>query len=41
MAYNDKVIDHYEHPRNVGTHHNATSDDGTGLDPAPASGPVM
>jgi len=41
MAYSDKVIEHYENPRNVGTL-DATSDDvGTGLVGAPACGDVM
>ena len=41
MQYSDKVIDHYENPRNVGTLD--TSDDhvGTGLVGAPACGDVM
>ena len=41
MAYNDKVIDHYEHPRNVGTLDKDASDVGTGLVGAPACGDVM
>ena len=41
MAYNDKVIDHYEHPRNVGTLDKDSSDVGTGLVGAPACGDVM
>ena len=41
MAYSDKVIDHYEHPRNVGSF--AKDDDhiGTGMVGAPACGDVM
>ncbi|WP_374430342.1 Fe-S cluster assembly scaffold IscU [Ideonella dechloratans] len=41
MAYSDKVIDHYENPRNVGGFE--TSDDGvgTGMVGAPACGDVM
>ncbi len=41
MAYSDKVIDHYENPRNVGSF--STSDDtvGTGMVGAPACGDVM
>ena len=41
MAYSDKVIDHYENPRNVGSF--ATDDDtvGTGMVGAPACGDVM
>ena len=41
MAYSDKVLDHYENPRNVGSF--PTSDDtvGTGMVGAPACGDVM
>ena len=41
MAYSDKVIDHYENPRNVGSF--STTDDtiGTGMVGAPACGDVM
>ena len=41
MAYSDKVVDHYENPRNVGSF--STSDDtvGTGMVGAPACGDVM
>ena len=41
MAYSEKVIDHYEHPRNVGSF--AKDDDtvGTGMVGAPACGDVM
>ena len=42
MAYSDKVIDHYENPRNVGTFAKDEADDvGTGLVGAPACGDVM
>jgi nitrogen fixation NifU-like protein len=41
MAYSDKVIDHYENPRNVGTLDKSSSDVGTGLVGAPACGDVM
>ena len=41
MAYSDKVIDHYENPRNVGTFDNDDSDVGTGMVGAPACGDVM
>ena len=45
MAYSDKVIDHYENPRNVGTFKNEDGVDkdevGTGLVGAPACGDVM
>jgi nitrogen fixation NifU-like protein len=41
MAYSDKVIDHYEHPRNVGALDKDSSDVGTGLVGAPACGDVM
>ncbi|MBI3184982.1 MAG: Fe-S cluster assembly scaffold IscU [Myxococcales bacterium] len=41
MAYSDKVIDHYENPRNVGTLDKADSSVGTGLVGAPACGDVM
>jgi len=41
MAYSDKVIDHYEHPRNVGTMDKEDPDVGTGLVGAPACGDVM
>jgi nitrogen fixation NifU-like protein len=45
MAYSDKVIDHYENPRNVGSFEDATgavdSDVGTGMVGAPACGDVM
>jgi nitrogen fixation NifU-like protein len=41
MAYSDKVIDHYEHPRNVGSMDKADPNVGTGLVGAPACGDVM
>ena len=41
MAYSDKVIDHYENPRNVGSLDAASSDVGTALVGAPACGDVM
>ncbi|HJL43007.1 MAG TPA: Fe-S cluster assembly scaffold IscU [Myxococcales bacterium LLY-WYZ-16_1] len=41
MAYNDKVIDHYENPRNVGSMDKEDESVGTGLVGAPACGDVM
>lgn len=41
MAYSDKVLDHYENPRNVGSFDKADPDVGTGLVGAPACGDVM
>jgi nitrogen fixation NifU-like protein len=41
MAYSDKVIDHYENPRNVGTLDKDDEQVGTGLVGAPACGDVM
>ena len=41
MAYSDKVIEHYENPRNVGTMDKADPNVGTGLVGAPACGDVM
>ena len=41
MAYSDKVIDHYENPRNVGALDKNDSVVGTGLVGAPACGDVM
>jgi nitrogen fixation NifU-like protein len=41
MAYSDKVIDHYENPRNVGKLDKDDSNVGTGLVGAPACGDVM
>ena len=41
MAYSDKVIDHYENPRNVGSFASNDSTIGTGMVGAPACGDVM
>lgn len=41
MAYSDKVIDHYENPRNVGTFDKDDNSVGTGMVGAPACGDVM
>jgi Fe-S cluster assembly scaffold IscU len=41
MAYSDKVIDHYEHPRNVGSLPKSDVNVGTGLVGAPECGDVM
>src|ERR671935_1850307 len=41
MAYSNKVIDHYNHPRNVGTLDKNSNDVGTGLVGAPECGDVM
>ena len=41
MAYSNKVIDHYENPRNVGSMDKENKDVGTGLVGAPACGDVM
>jgi nitrogen fixation NifU-like protein len=41
MEYSDKVIDHYENPRNVGSLDKEAADVGTGLVGAPACGDVM
>ena len=41
MAYSDKVLDHYENPRNVGTLDKDDQDVGTGMVGAPACGDVM
>jgi nitrogen fixation NifU-like protein len=41
MAYSDKVIDHYEHPRNVGSLSKEDPNVGTGLVGAPECGDVM
>lgn len=41
MAYSDKVIDHYEHPRNVGSLDKGDASVGTGFVGAPACGDVM
>ena len=41
MAYSDKVIDHYENPRNVGSFEKGDDQVGTGMVGAPACGDVM
>lgn len=41
MAYSDKVIDHYENPRNVGSFDKSDDSVGTGMVGAPACGDVM
>jgi nitrogen fixation NifU-like protein len=41
MAYSDKVLDHYENPRNVGSFDKNDPDIGTGMVGAPACGDVM
>jgi nitrogen fixation NifU-like protein len=41
MAYSNKVIDHYNNPRNVGSMDKASADVGTGLVGAPECGDVM
>ena len=41
MAYSDKVLDHYEHPRNVGSLDKADKHVGTGVVGAPECGDVM
>jgi len=41
MAYSDKVIDHYENPRNVGSFEKDDPDVGTGIVGAPECGDVM
>ncbi|TSE27502.1 Iron-sulfur cluster assembly scaffold protein IscU [Tepidimonas sediminis] len=41
MAYSDKVIDHYENPRNVGSFDKNDDNVGTGMVGAPACGDVM
>ena len=41
MAYSDKLLDHYENPRNVGSLNKDDGDIGTGLVGAPACGDVM
>ena len=41
MAYSDKVLDHYENPRNVGSFNQEDADVGTGMVGAPACGDVM
>ncbi|HQX05184.1 MAG TPA: Fe-S cluster assembly scaffold IscU [Zoogloea sp.] len=41
MAYSEKVLDHYENPRNVGAFGKEDDDVGTGMVGAPACGDVM
>jgi nitrogen fixation NifU-like protein len=41
MAYSDKVLDHYENPRNVGKMDSSDENVGTGMVGAPACGDVM
>lgn len=41
MAYSDKVLDHYENPRNVGSFNKEDDNIGTGMVGAPACGDVM
>ena len=41
MAYSEKVLDHYENPRNVGTFDKDDPTIGTGMVGAPACGDVM
>ena len=41
MAYSNKVIDHYENPRNVGSYDKSDMTVGTGMVGAPACGDVM
>ena len=41
MSYSNKVIDHYEHPRNVGSFDKSEAGIGTGMVGAPACGDVM
>ena len=41
MPYNEKVMDHYENPRNVGSFDDSDSNVGTGMVGAPACGDVM
>jgi nitrogen fixation NifU-like protein len=41
MAYSEKVIDHYDNPRNVGKMDDTSKDVGTGMVGAPACGDVM
>jgi nitrogen fixation NifU-like protein len=41
MAYSDKVLDHYENPRNVGSFDKGDKQVGTGMVGAPACGDVM
>ena len=41
MAYSEKVVEHYEHPRNVGSFDKGDDSVGTGMVGAPACGDVM
>ncbi len=41
MAYSEKVLDHYENPRNVGSFNKSDNNVGTGMVGAPACGDVM
>lgn len=41
MAYSEKVLDHYENPRNVGSFDKGDTNIGTGMVGAPACGDVM
>jgi nitrogen fixation NifU-like protein len=41
MSYSEKVLDHYENPRNVGSFEKGDDDVGTGMVGAPACGDVM
>ena len=41
MAYSEKVLDHYENPRNVGSFEKSDDEVGTGMVGAPACGDVM
>jgi nitrogen fixation NifU-like protein len=41
MAYSEKVVDHYENPRNVGSFDKTDNNIGTGMVGAPACGDVM
>lgn len=41
MSYSEKVVEHYENPRNVGSMDNEATEVGTGLVGAPACGDVM
>src|SRR5512140_240134 len=41
MAYSEKVVDHYAHPRNVGSFEKGDETGGTGMVGAPACGDVM
>lgn len=41
MSYSEKVVDHYENPRNVGNFDKSDEDVGTGMVGAPACGDVM